>query len=595
MATRATKATRRAPADGDRAADAEGRARRAGGPEDAAREEVGAQAVEAMAAAEDVGGVGAGGMLADLGRVLAAGPGVARETAGLGVELARVALGRSTVEFNAQDKRFADPTWRENPAYRRLGQSYLAWSQAVERAVQSAEVDWRTAERARFGAGVLTGAMAPTNTFVGNPAAVKRAFETGGKSLLRGARNMIHDLRHNGGMPSQVDARPFKIGENVAVTPGAVVYRDEVFELLQYTPTTERVRARPMVIIPPQINKYYFLDLAAERSFVQYAVSQGVQTFCISWRNPGREHGEWDLDTYVTRCLQAVDVARDVTDSDDANTMGFCAGGITQAAMLSKLAAENDRRVNAAGFSVTLLDFSVPAMIGMWQSPRLLSNVSERSRKEGVLDGAQLAKAFAWLRPNDLVFNYVANNYLLGNDPPAFDILAWNADCTNLPGALHGQFLDIFGENHLCRPGSLSVLGTPVDLSTVTCDTFATGALTDHLTPWKGCYRTTQLLGGRQEFVLSSSGHIQSLVNPPGNPKMYYYTGPDPGPDPDAWREQAHKHTGSWWERWAEWTLERSGPERDAPEALGSSAFPPLEAAPGRYIRDHNKGAPVTA
>jgi polyhydroxyalkanoate synthase subunit PhaC len=557
-------------------------------------EEVGAQAADALAAAEDVGDLKPSSMLVDLGRLMTAGPGVARETVDLSVELARVALGRSSVEFQPQDKRFADPTWKENPLYRRLGQAYLAWSQAVENVVENADTDdWRTAERARFGAAVLTSALSPTNTLLGNPAAVKRVFETGGKSLLRGARNMVHDVRHNGGMPSQVDVRPFKIGENVAATPGTVVYRDEVCEVLQYAPTTERVMARPMVLIPPQINKYYFLDLAPRRSFIEYAVSRGIQPFMISWRNPTPENGDWGLDTYVTRCLQAVDVARAITGSDDANTMGFCAGGITQAAMLSHLAAKEDDRVNAAAFSVTLLDFSVPAMIGMWQSRRLLSEASESSRKKGVLDGSQLAKAFAWLRPNDLVFNYVVNNYLLGNDPPAFDILAWNADCTNLPGALHGQFLEIFEHNNLTRPGAMTVLDTPADLSAVNIDTFATGALTDHLTPWKGCYRTTQLLGGQREFVLSSSGHIQSLVNPPGNPKMYYYTGGEPGPDPDEWRQRAEKHTGSWWERWAEWTLERSGDERDAPEELGSDEYPVQEAAPGRYIHERNKGAPI--
>jgi polyhydroxyalkanoate synthase len=558
-------------------------------------EDVGVQAADALAAAEDVGDVRPTSMLLDLGKLASAGPRAARETVGLSVELARVALGRSKVDFKPGDKRFEDPTWRENPLYRRVGQAYLAWAQAVTNVVESAgDGDWHTAERARFGAAVLTSALSPTNTLLGNPAAVKRVYETGGKSLLRGARNMVHDLRHNGGMPSQVDVRPFKIGENLAATPGAVVYRDEVCELLQYTPTTERVATRPIVVIPPQINKYYFLDLAPGRSFVEYAVSRGVQTFMMSWRNPTPENGNWDLDTYVTRCLQAVDVARDITGSDDVNAMGFCAGGITQAAMLSHLAAQQDDRINAAAFSVTLLDFSVPAMIGMWQSPEVISRATQTSRRKGVLDGVQLSRAFAWLRPNDLIFNYVVNNYLLGNDPPAFDILAWNADCTNLPGALHSQFLEIFGNNELVRPGALTVLGTPVDLSAVTIDTFATGALTDHLTPWKGCYRTTQLLGGRREFVLSSSGHIQSLVNPP-SPKMFYFTGPEPGPDPEAWREQAEKHTGSWWERWAEWTLERSGPQRDAPPELGSEAHPALEAAPGRYIRDRNKGAPVTA
>lgn len=549
-------------------------------------EHAGRQAAEAVGGAEDVGTPDQPLAMFELGRIFAQGTRTARATASLGAELGRIALGRSEVEFRNTDKRFADPAWREHPGYRRLGQSYLAWQAAVHDVVDEAAVDDVTGERARFAASVLTSALSPTNTVLGNPAVLKRAFETGGRSLLRGARNMLHDVRHNAGMPSQVDGRGFTVGENLACTPGAVVHRTEVCELMQYAPATERVRERPIVIVPPQINKYYFLDLARERSLIEYAVGRGLQVFCLSWRNPTGEHRDWDLDTYAGAVLESIDAAREITGARDVNLVGLCAGGITASTVLGHLAAEDDDRVRSAAFAVTLLDFRERAMIGMFQSERLISFSRWNTRRTGVLDGDGLARTFAWLRPDDLVFNYLVNNWLMGNDPPAFDILAWNSDSARLPTALHEQFMQIFHRNALAERGAVTVLGTPVDLSRVTCDSFVTGALTDHLTPWPGCYRTTQMLGGDSEFVLSSSGHIQSLVNPPGNPKMKYYTGPAPGPDPHAWREQAESHTGSWWERWAAWTIERSGQERPAPEWLGSGAYPAGDPAPGRYVLD---------
>jgi polyhydroxyalkanoate synthase len=492
-------------------------------------------------------------------------------------------MGRSHVEFKKADQRFADPTWRENPAYRRLGQSYRAWEDAMQRLVDRADVDDATAARARLAATILTSAAAPTNTVLGNPAVLKRAFETGGRSLMRGARNLVRDLRANGGMPSQVDRRPFKVGENLAATPGSVVFRNEVCEVMQYTPTTEQVRERPVLMIPPQINKYYFMDLAPGRSFIEYAISRGLQFFCISWRNPTGEQRDWDLDTYAMSCIEAMDVAREITGSPHISVLGLCAGGITSSTVLSHLAGGDDR-VSAASFAVTLLDFSQRALIDAFQSQRLISLATWNSRRAGVLDGEALGRIFAWLRPNDLVFNYLVNDWLMGNDPPAFDILAWNSDSTRLPAALHEQFLRLFEHNLLRTPGALTVLGTPVDLSRVKCDAFVTGALTDHLTPWASCYQTTQMLGGDSEFVLSSSGHIQSLVNPPGNPKMQYFTGPPPGPDPEAWRAKAEPHPGSWWERWADWTIERSGADRPAPRELGSKKHPAGDPAPGRYV-----------
>jgi polyhydroxyalkanoate synthase len=513
-------------------------------------------------------------------------PVVAGAGARLAREVAGVVAGRSEVSPGKGDRRFADPTWNDNPLYRRLMQAYLATCHAVDEVVEGADLpDWRDRERARFVAAVLTSTLAPTNTLPGNPAALKRAFETGGASVGRGLRHLVSDLRHNGGLPRQIDRDAFVVGEDLAVTPGAVVYRDDVLELLQYRPVTEQVRQVPVVVVPPQINKYYFMDLAPGRSLVEYAVSRGQQVFAISYRNPAAEHRDWGLDTYGRSILAALDAVREITGAEHVNLFGLCAGGITTATVLNHLFAIGDgERVRSVSFGVTLLDWSAPAPVGMLSVPALIRFAAWRSRRSGILDGRSLASVFTWMRPNDLVWNYVVNGWLLGNDPPSFDILAWNSDCTNLTGALHGQFLDVFERNALTRPGELTVLGSPVDLSRVTTESYVTGGTTDHLTPWNGCYASARLLGGPATFVLTNTGHIQTLVAPPGSRKSRYWTGPEPGADPDAWRERATEHEGTWWEHWAGWIDERSGPLRPAPGGLGSRAHPPLADAPGTYV-----------
>jgi polyhydroxyalkanoate synthase len=306
--------------------------------------------------------------------------------------------------------------------------------------------------------------------------------------------------------------------------------------------------------------------------------------FVISWRNVTREQADWGLDTYAEAIDRVIDVVREVSASDDVNLLALCAGGILSSTVLSHLAATGDTRVRSASFGVTLLDFDVPAPIGMFQIGPLLGAVRRRSAKAGILDGASLGTVFTWLRPNDLVWNYWVNNYLMGNDPPVFDILAWNADSTNLPGRLHGEFLEVMRKNLLTKPGELTVLGTPVDLRKVTLDTYVTGATSDHLTPWKGCYQTTQLMSGHSRFILSNAGHIASLINPPGNPKAHFFAGPDPVGDPDSWYEKAERHQGTWWEDWAAWVTQRSGEERDAPAKLGSRTHKAAEPAPGTYV-----------
>src|SRR5688500_6689852 len=500
----------------------------------------------------------AGGLIAAVARPRP----LAREAVRVGRDVVKIVRGTDgVVGPSERDKRFADPAWQSNPAYRRVAQTYVTLGKGLTRLVDDYEAsgaDWRDVERARFAANALVSALAPTNTLVGNPAALKKALDTGGGSIVGGIRLMVSDLLYTGGLPTQTDRSAFTVGEALGISPGQVVYRDEVLELIQYSPSTKKVRERPLVIVPPPIGRFYFLDLRPGRSFVEHAVAPGLQVFMISWRNPTPKQAEWDLDTYAEQIRRAIGAAEEITGSRDVNTLGFWPGAILMTTVLNHLAATGDDSVHSAAYAVTLLDFATRAPIGAFSGARMVGVARRSSRTRGVITARSMGAVFSWMRPDDLIFNYLVRQWLMGEDPPAFDILAWSVDGTNLPAALHEQFLEIFRDNKLTRPGEMTVLGTPIDLSRITVPTFVTGATTDHLTPWTGCYRTTQLLSGPTTFVLSSSGHIQSLVNPPGNPKMFYYAGGDAGPDPEAWREAAEKHSGSWWEAWSPWTVEKS-------------------------------------
>jgi polyhydroxyalkanoate synthase subunit PhaC len=524
--------------------------------------------------------------LARLGQRLAVEPGVAVATAvDAAGELVRVAVGRSDIAPERGDRRFSDPTWHQNPVFRRLLQAYLVEQDALHRVVDEVELDTKSRARAHFAMSLLTEALAPTNFLLTNPDAVGKAVQTRGQSLLAGARNLAHDVRENGGMPSQVDTRPFEVGRNLAVTPGQVVHRSEVFELIQYGETTTRVHRRPLVVVPPQINKYYITDLAPGRSLVEATVAAGIPYFTMSWRNPTAEQRDWDLDTYAAACLEAIRVACDIAGSDDANTVGLCAGGVTLAALLGHLAETGESNlVNSATFLVAGLDTTTETTATSLMSRRAVEAARARSLRAGVLEGSDMARVFAWLRPNDLVWNYWVNNYLLGENPPAFDILFWNNDTTRLPAGLHSDFLDLYLTNGLVE-GTLEVLGTAVDLRKVACDSFVVAGYTDHIIPWDGAYRTTQLLGGDSRFVLSNGGHIQAILNPPDNPKASYLTS-DSLPETAAeWREGATQVSGSWWTTWHEWLGDRSGPTRARRARVGNAAHRPLEPAPGRYVR----------
>lgn len=499
-------------------------------------------------------------------------------------KLFEIAAGTSTIQPDPRDARFKDETWQANPFYHKLSQAYLAMTQAVEAMIPD-DLEGDSKARAELATAIVTSAFSPTNTLLGNPAAMKRAVETKGQSLTKGFKNMVDDWINNGGMPNQVDDSGFEVGKNLAVTPGKVVRKEEMYELIQYQPTTAEVYAIPTLVIPPQIGRYYFTDLAPGRSFQEYSVSQGMRQFVISWRNPTADQRDWSLDDYVEAAVEAMETVAEITGQKKINVLAFCAGGILSSIALAYMAAKGRDIANTFTLCVTMLNFDNDASIGSFKLGPMLAIAKAQSQMKGVLGGQDLYKVFTWLRPNDLVWNYWVNNYLMGDTPPAFDILAWNKDCTNMAARLHSDFLKIFKENSLARQGEHVALGVPIDLGKITCDNFVVGAVTDHITPWKGCYLATKYLGGESTFALSNGGHVAALVNPPTNPKSYHFIGPATAPDADSWQESATKAPGSWWKGWAEWAGSRSGERIKAPKALGSKAYPPGADAPGDYVR----------
>ncbi|MGL4542870.1 MAG: PHA/PHB synthase family protein, partial [Polymorphobacter sp.] len=455
----------------------------------------------------------------------------------------------------------------------------------VGRWIADLELDELERARANFVSGMILDSLSPTNSLVGNPSALKTALETGGSSLIRGLTNAYNDMVHNDGIVSQVDSRPFTIGENIATSPGAVIHRSEIMELLQYEPRTETVHEIPLLIIPPQINKAYINDLTPEKSIIRYELDQGIQPFLISWLNPQIENRAWGLDAYIDAIVEAIGIVCDVTGAAKVNVAGACSGGITMATLLSKLAERGDTRIGSATLMVCVLyPQRSDSEAGALMSDNGLRLARERSAKKGILEGASLARTFAWLRPNDLVWNYVVNNYLHGEDPPAFDILFWNNDATNLTAQLHSDYLRVYEEQPFANPGKSEFAGHAVDLTKVTCDLFIMAGVTDHITPWKACYRSTQLFGSKQvDFVLSHSGHIQAILNPPGNPKAKFYRAAKNPATPEAWLQGAEEMAGSWWPYWLNWLKARSGAQVAAPKAMGNKKHKPVGKAPGDY------------
>ena len=550
--------------------------------------EIAAGAAERMLGPNPFIGLRGGDILASAGQVASAALKnpmlLLEQEAELARELISILGGNSDLAPAKGDKRFLEEAWRSNPFYRMALQGHLAWSKALAGLVEQTPLDAPSKERAQFVVSLVADALAPTNTLLGNPGALKKFLDTGGTSAVHGLQNMLRDLFENKGMPAQTDMKAFEVGKSLAVTPGAVVFRNPVLELIQYGATTDTVHAHPHLMVPPQVNKFYIFDLAPGKSRVEFLVGSGFQTFVVSWRNPTPKQRDWDMDTYVQALLDAIAAVRGITGADHVILHGACSGAMTISALLGYLAARGEKTVRAATLMVAVLDSRADSQLGMFATPEAISAAKLASKAKGVLEGQEMGRVFAWMRPNDLVWNYWVNNYLMGNPPPVFDILYWNNDTTQLPAEFHAQLIDSFVGNLFTRPGAMTVMGMPVDLGRVDCDKYMVAGLTDHITPWKGVFNTARTFGGKNEFILSSSGHIQSLINPPGNPKSKFWLNPSDTANADEWLAAAQPTAGSWWLHWCDWLAARSGKRRKASTTLGNADHPPLDKAPGRYV-----------
>ncbi len=483
------------------------------------------------------------------------------------------------------DRRFAAKAWRENSYYDYLRQSYLLLSAYLKELAEGAELRGQAKERLRFSVQQWLDAMSPANFAATNPEALREAIDSNGESLTKGLANLIADMRK--GRISQTDESAFEVGRNLATTPGEVIYQNELIQLIQYRPSAGHVGRRPLVMVPPCINKYYILDLQPENSFVRYAVEAGHTVFMVSWRNVGPEQGRLTWDDYIEQgVFEAFRVAREISGADRVNALGFCVGGTLLGAALAVMAAKGEDTVASVTYLTTMLDFSETGQIGLFVDESSVEAREAAIGGGGVLPGSDLAFVFSSLRANDLVWPYVVNNYLKGGAPAAFDLLFWNADSTNLPGPMYCYYLrNTYLENRLRQTDALVNCGVPVDLGKVRLPSFILATREDHIVPWRSAYRSLELLGGDKTFVLGASGHIAGVINPASKNRRSFWTGGLYRLDPDAWLEGADEHPGSWWPRWAAWLAAHKGGECAAPAAPGNTRYRPIEAAPGHYVK----------
>ena len=490
------------------------------------------------------------------------------------------------IEQAPSDRRFAASAWHDQPFFSLLRQWYLLYASYLRELAALAPLPEVERRRLAFATRQYIDAIAPTNYPATNPDVLRKAVETEGASLMQGLRNLADDARK--GRITMTDEGAFEVGRNLAVTPGSVVYRNELIELIQYDATTPKVGKRPMVMVPPCINKYYILDLTPANSFVAHAVAQGHTVFMVSWRNVPRELGKLTWDDYLEKgAITALRVASEITGSKSVNALGFCVGGTILACALAVLAARKQLLVASATLLTTMLDFADPGDIGVYVSEQLLAARGPAYMSGERLQGSELASAFASLRPNELVWNYVVGNYMKGESPPAFDLLYWNGDSANLPGPMYVYYLrNLYLDNKLREPRALTMGGVPVDLSRITIPVYVLASREDHIVPWRSAYRTTVLVGGDVTFVLAASGHIAGVVNPPQPLKRNYWINDLATDAPDDWFARAQSMPGSWWPHWYEWLAQFAGPSRARPRAAGNARYPPLAAAPGDYVRE---------
>ena len=497
-----------------------------------------------------------------------------------------------------KDKRFAGEAWSKDPRFDALARTYLAQTEQMRKAVEAAPLDERSKAQWGFALRQLTDALSPANMLVTNPEALQLAMETGGASLVEGLRLFTEDLAR--GRIAMTDETAFEVGRNVGTTPGSVIYQNELIQLIQYSPTTDSVHRRPLVIVPPCINKYYILDLQPQNSFIAHAVAQHQTVFLVSWRNAGPGQAKLTWDDYIEHgVLRAIDVARRITKADKVNTLGFCVGGTLLASAVAVQAARDEHPVASVTLLTTMLDFTDTGEIGLLVSEPAVAAREAAIGQGGLLKGSELAQVFASLRANDLIWPYVVNGYLEGKAPPAFDLLYWNSDATNLPGPMFCWYLrNTYLENKLREPRGTVQCGEPVDLGAIKVPAFIYASKEDHIVPWKTAYASTQLLPGNTTFVLGASGHIAGVINPPAKKKRNYWTlartgAPDAagGParldaDPDNWFDAAESIPGSWWPAWTSWLASHSGRRVAAPKEPGNAEFTPIEEAPGSYVKE---------
>jgi len=501
-------------------------------------------------------------------------------------------MGQDTspvAEVPRGDRRFKHDAWQNNFLYDYIKQSYLIAAKHLHQAIAGVQgLDERTAKKVDFYTRQYIDALSPSNFVLTNPEVLKETVASGGQNLLRGFSNLLEDLSRGNGSGLRLrmtDERAFKLGANIAVTPGKVVYQNDLMQLVQYEPTTETVYKRPLLIIPPWINKYYILDLRANNSFVKWATDQGHTVFIVSWVNPDARFAGKTFEDYLNQGpLAALDAVERATGEREVNLIGFCLGGTLLATALGHLAAKGDTRVNSATFFATLLDFEEAGELEVFVDERQVEALEKRMEERGYLEGAEMATTFNLLRANDLIWTFVVNNYLLGRDPFPFDLLYWNADSTRMPAAMHSYYLrNMYLRNLLRQPGGIVLNGTPIDLGQVGIPLYFISTVEDHIAPWKSCYAGARLFKGPVRFVLGGSGHIAGIINPPSANKYGYWTNEALPGDPDAWLGGAAQHAGSWWSDWARWSAPLGG-EKVPARRPGSGKLPVLEDAPGSYV-----------
>lgn len=505
--------------------------------------------------------------------------GVAARPSGLvqvGVEalrqLAEVAVGTSTLAPARDDRRYRHPAYAHHPLFTRLAQAHLVLESAAEQLVNRADLDEKSRERARFVVRAVTEAIAPSNTVLGNPEALGRAWESRGRSLLAGLARAMDDLRHHGGLPSLADRAAFRVGVDLAGTPGAVVHRDAMFELIQYAPTADRVVPEPLLFVPSQVNRFYVIDLLPWRSLVRHLLGLGHRPFAVSWRNPGPEHRDLGLAQYAAAVRRAVRITREIAAAP-VHVVGLCAGGTTAVVALG--GRRPNPSVRTLSLAVAVGDTSDPSLLGAFATRRAAEAAAAASRRRGVLTGTQLGRGFALMRPRELIWSLWVHSYLLGQHPPVNDVLFWSDDTTNLPARLHADYLDAYARNPLGRRY----------LRNVRYPAYVMSGLDDHIAPWTGGWRTATRLGGDTTFVAAAGGHIEALLAVPGRARGYA-AGPPEAVDAESWLAAAEWREGSWWDHWAQWLDQRSGPRVSPPAGLGSRKYPVLDAAPGRYVHE---------